>query len=65
MPEPSEQFLSQLSFSLGFDAELKDGMATFTHVPAGKYQVREGQRRADVEVAPGKTATVELQAEKK
>jgi hypothetical protein len=34
-------------------------------VPAGKYQVRAGDLRADVEVIAGKAATVELKAGKK
>lgn len=61
---PDESFVWQLSFQLDLRAEAKDGKATIAHVPAGKYQVRAGALRADVEVAAGKTATVELKAKK-
>lgn len=64
-PPPSEQFLSQLSFTLGFEAEVKDGVATFSHVPEGKYQLREGRRTVEVVVVRGQAATVELPGEKK
>lgn len=59
-PPPDERFLERLSFSLDLRAEAKDGTATIANVPAGKYQVRAGALRADVEVTAGKTATVEL-----
>lgn len=63
-PPPDEIFLSQLSFSLDLRGEPKDGTATIPHVPAGKYQVRAGSLRADVEVMAGKTATVEVKPAK-
>jgi hypothetical protein len=63
-PPPGERFLDQLAFSLDLDAEAKDGVATIIGVPAGKYQVRAGRLRAEVEVAAGKTATVDLSAKK-
>ena len=62
LPEP---FLDRVAFSLDLRAEPKDGTATITNVPAGKYQVRAGSLRADVEVTAGKTATVELKPAKK
>jgi hypothetical protein len=62
-PPPDDRFLDQLAFSLDLKAEAKDGTAT-AKVPAGKYQVRAGNLRADVEVAAGKTATVELKPAK-
>ncbi len=64
-PPPDERFLSQLAFSLDLRGEAKDGKATIAHVPAGKYQVRAGNLRADVEVSAGKTAAVELKPAKK
>jgi hypothetical protein len=62
-PPPDDRFLDQLAFSLDLKAEAKDGAATAS-VPAGKYQVRAGNLRADVEVTAGKTATVELKPAK-
>jgi hypothetical protein len=62
-PPPDDRFLDQLAFSLNLKAEAKDGAAT-AKVPAGKYQVRAANLRADVEVTAGKTATVELKPAK-
>ena len=64
-PPPDDAFLDRLAFSLDLKAEAKDGKATIASVPAGKYQVRAGNLRADVEVTAGKTATVELKPAKK
>jgi len=64
-PPPGEPFIDQLVFSLGLEAEVKDGKATIKNVPAGKYMARAGQLRAEVEAMPGKTATVELKPAKK
>lgn len=64
-PPPDESFLDRLAFSLELRGESKDGTATIANVPAGKYQVRAGALRADVEVTAGKTATVELKPAKK
>jgi hypothetical protein len=63
-PPPDDRFLDQLLFALEFRAEAKDGKATIGNVPAGKYQVRAGSLRADVEVTAGKTAAVELKPAK-
>jgi hypothetical protein len=63
-PPPDEQFLGRLAFSLELRGEAKDGKATIANGPAGKYQVRAGSLRADVEVTAGKTATVELKPAK-
>ena len=60
MPPPDEYFLDQLAFSLELGGDAKDGVVKIAIVPAGKYQVRAGRLRADVEVMAGKTATVEL-----
>jgi hypothetical protein len=64
-PPPSDRFLDHLAFGLHLDAEAKDGVATIKGVPAGKYQVRSGFLRGDVEVTAGKTTTVELKSAKK
>jgi hypothetical protein len=64
-PSLGEAFIDQLVFSLGLEGEVKDGKATIQNVPAGKYLVRAGQLRAEVEVMPGKTTTVELKLAKK
>jgi hypothetical protein len=64
-PPPSERFLDQLAFSMDLEADAKDGVAKIANVPAGKYQVRAGRLRAEVEVVAGKTATVELKPAKK
>lgn len=64
-PPPGEDFRDALAFSLDLRAEAKDGKAVVEHVPAGKYQVRAGRLRADVEVTAGKTATVELKSDQK
>ena len=63
-PPPGERFLDQLAFSLELKAELKDGVAKIPNVPSGKYQVRAGRLRGDVEVAAGKTGTIELKPAK-
>ncbi len=63
-PPPPEQFIDRLAFSLDLRGESKDGTAMIANVPAGKYQVRAGALRADVEVTAGKTATVELKPAK-
>lgn len=63
-PPPGERFLDQLAFSLDLKAEAKDGVAKIANVPAGKYQVRAGRLRGDVEVTAGKTATIELKPAK-
>lgn len=63
-PPPDEAFLDQLESSLNLKATAKDGVATVA-VPAGKYRVRAGGLRGEVEVAAGKTATVELKPAKK
>ena len=65
MPPPGERFLDQLAYSMYLDAEAKDGVAKIANVPAGKYQVRAGGLRGEVEVVAGKTATVELKPAKK
>lgn len=65
MPPPGERFLDQLAYSMYLDAEAKDGVAKIGNVPAGKYQVRAGRLRGEVEVVVGKTATVELKPAEK
>lgn len=65
MPAQDNAFLDQLAFSLGLEGEVKNGTATIAGVPPGKYQVRAGTLRADIEVTTGKTTTVELKPEKK
>jgi hypothetical protein len=64
-PPPGDAFIDQLVFSLGLEGEAKDGKVTIKNVPAGKYQARAGTLRGDVEVAPGKTTTLELKPAKK
>lgn len=63
-PSPGDRFLDQLVYSLNFEAEAKDGIATIKNVPVGNYQVRAGRLRGTVEVTADKTATVELKSEK-
>lgn len=64
-PPPGERFLDSLANMLHLDGEAKDGVVKIAGVPAGKYQVRAGRLRGEVEVVAGKTATVELKAGKK
>jgi hypothetical protein len=64
-PPPGERFLDSLANMLDLEGEAKDGVVKIAGVPAGKYQVRAGSLRADVDVVAGKTATVELKAGKK
>jgi hypothetical protein len=60
---------AQLGFSLGYEAELKDGKGTIPNVPAGTYRVEATDHPAaapaEVEVAAGETAAVELRPVKK
>jgi hypothetical protein len=64
-PPPSEEFLNTLLFWLELKADVKDGKATITNVPPGKYQLRASDLRADVEVTAGKTTMAELKPAKK
>jgi hypothetical protein len=64
-PPPGDRFLDSLANMLDLDGEAKDGVVKIAGVPAGKYQVRAGSLRADVEVVAGKSATVELKPAKK
>lgn len=65
VPAPDETFLGRLEVALELEGEVKDGVATIPHVPAGRYQVRAGDLRTGVEVAAGRTAKAELKAAKK
>jgi hypothetical protein len=53
------------AFSLGLTAEPKDNKAAFAKLGPGKYEVRAGELAAVVDVAAGKTETVELMPKKK
>lgn len=64
-PPPDQRFLERMAFHLELGAEAKDGVAKIANVPAGKYLVLAGDLRADVEVAAGKTVTVEPKPAKK
>jgi hypothetical protein len=69
VPDPNDLLSTNLGLALDLLAEPKDGKATFRNVPPGKYAIMTATgaitRLGAVEVAAGKTATVELQPPKK
>jgi hypothetical protein len=62
LPDPQ---VPTAAFTLGLTADPKDNKATFPKLAPGKYEVRAGELAAVVDVAAGKTETVELMPKKK
>jgi hypothetical protein len=63
-PLPDTQ-VPTAAFSMGLTAEPKENKAAFARLGPGKYEVRAGELSAVVEIAAGKTETVELMPKKK